>query len=387
MSIIAFQKVSNRPPVSTRLVTQPVLVRRTLPFTVLIFCMTLAAFAGENSLTNDAIVKMVGAGIGEDVIIAMIKSEPGRYNLTADSIIALHKADVSDRILAAMLGKESLASAAPEEPAPGVAPDADRQTPAVPAPSDNAAVDAPSTPIPVAPAVTGPVAGPSGAQALVKPADKVDPTQAPTFHGFSVSDLTSAFIGTGWLLTAHGTDYKINQSSNVIEATGIGRKTPDFLFGAAFNTTLRPRFWRGRIKDLNDPHLDGFVSLKFTPGSQDAINGLVLGGAIRIHPNLDFVVGVALTPQSAPAIGFRNAAFLAALSDPAYYAGFNARNLLLNKTQAYDGFPLANAAGKPIYPGDPLTTQYRNGLFIGVAFPVSLSGLFKSTASQPAAKQ
>jgi hypothetical protein len=199
-----------------------------------------------------------------------------------------------------------------------------------------------------------------------------------TYHGFGVGSLTQAFIGTGWLLTANGTDYKIVQSSNVVESTGIGHKTPDFLLGMAFNTTLRPRIWKGVIKNLNDPHLDAFVSLKFTPGSDNAINGLVFGGAMRIHPNLDIVAGVALTPQNAPSIGFRNAAYLAALSDRAYYSRFIPTDLLLNKRQAFDGFPLLNPAGKPFYSGDPLTTQYRNGFFVGVAFPLSLNGLFKS---------
>lgn len=129
------------------------------------------------------------------------------------------------------------------------------------------------------------------------------------------------------------------------------------------------------------PHIDAFVSLKFTPGSDNAINGLVFGGAVRIHPNLDIVAGVALTPQNAPSIGFRNAAYLAALSDPAYYAGFTPRDLLLNKLQAFDGFPLMTKAGKPLYSGDPLATQYRNGFFVGLAFPVSFAALFKP--SQP----
>lgn len=42
------------------------------------------------------------------------------------------------------------------------------------------------------------------------------------------------------------------------------------------------------------------------------------------------------------------------------------------------GFPLLNPAGKPFYSGDPLAAQYRNGFFAGVAFPLSLTGLFKS---------
>jgi hypothetical protein len=364
-----------------------------LPFLLIQFTLR-----GEELLNNDGVIKMVRAGISDEIILALIKSQPGHYELTPDKIIDLNRAHVSDKIILTIIGKsvgESPVDAAwaPLQPSltrqqPGT-PTAVAETPTLvqqtstptvaqtPARAQKAGLVTATAQTPTPAQETGPSATVAQTPTPVQQTGTSTPEQE-TYHGFGVGSLTQAFIGTGWLLTANGTDYKVVQSSNVVESTGIGHKTPDFLLGMVFNTTLRPRIWKGIIKNLNDPHLDAFVSLKFTPGSDNSINGLVFGGAMRIHPNLDIVAGVALTPQNAPSIGFRNAAYLAALSDRAYYSRFIPADLLLNRQQAFDGFPLLNPAGKPFYSGDPLTTQYRNGFFVGVAFPLSLNGLFKS---------
>jgi hypothetical protein len=62
---------------------------------------------------------MAGANLGDDVIISMIKSQPGSYTVDPDAIIQLKKAGVSEKIIAAMIEKSSggpapvLAGAAP----------------------------------------------------------------------------------------------------------------------------------------------------------------------------------------------------------------------------------------------------------------------------------
>ncbi len=56
-------------------------------------------------LTNESIVKLVTAGLGEDTIIKMVDSQPGQYSQGADDIIALKKAGVSEKIITAMLTK------------------------------------------------------------------------------------------------------------------------------------------------------------------------------------------------------------------------------------------------------------------------------------------
>ena len=46
-------------------------------------------------LSNESIVKLVKAGLGEDTIISMVNTQPGTYLLGADDIIALKQAGVS----------------------------------------------------------------------------------------------------------------------------------------------------------------------------------------------------------------------------------------------------------------------------------------------------
>jgi hypothetical protein len=66
----------------------------------------------QEALTNDAIVKMVKSGLGENVILSMVKSQPAKYTLTPDDLIALKAAGVPDSVVAAMVEK-STGGAAP----------------------------------------------------------------------------------------------------------------------------------------------------------------------------------------------------------------------------------------------------------------------------------
>lgn len=58
-------------------------------------------------LTNDAIIKMVKAGLAEDVIISMVKSQPAKYILSPDDLIALKTAGVPDKVVAAMVERNA----------------------------------------------------------------------------------------------------------------------------------------------------------------------------------------------------------------------------------------------------------------------------------------
>jgi len=61
------------------------------------------AVAGAKPLTNDDIVKMVSAGLAEDLIIGKIKASSPRFNVDTDGLIELKKAGVPDRIVATMI--------------------------------------------------------------------------------------------------------------------------------------------------------------------------------------------------------------------------------------------------------------------------------------------
>ena len=53
-------------------------------------------------MTNDDVLKLVAAGIGEEVILTKVRSGPTAFALDTDRILQLRKAGVSDLVLSAM---------------------------------------------------------------------------------------------------------------------------------------------------------------------------------------------------------------------------------------------------------------------------------------------
>jgi len=80
-----------------------------------------ALILGQTPLTNDAVMKMVTAGLGDDVIVGMINTQPGNYPLNPDTLIALKKAGVSDKVIAAMVSKGSQPNSGPSAVTPAAA--------------------------------------------------------------------------------------------------------------------------------------------------------------------------------------------------------------------------------------------------------------------------
>lgn len=80
----------------------------------LALCPVLAA---QEALTNASIEKMVKAGLGDDVVVSMIQSKPGQYDLTADTLVNLKGEGVSEKVLEAMIAKMG----ATTSPAPAAA--------------------------------------------------------------------------------------------------------------------------------------------------------------------------------------------------------------------------------------------------------------------------
>ena len=81
--------------------------------------------AGSAGLNNDAVVKMAKAGLSDDLIVSTVTSSPGTYDTSADGIIALKGAGVSDRVIAALVQKTNTVPAAvvpPLAPLPPAAP-------------------------------------------------------------------------------------------------------------------------------------------------------------------------------------------------------------------------------------------------------------------------
>jgi hypothetical protein len=69
------------------------------------------------AMDNESVMKMVKAGLGDDLVIQTINTQPGQYVTDADSLVTLKTAGVSDRIITAMInkGRRQLTNA-PEKP-------------------------------------------------------------------------------------------------------------------------------------------------------------------------------------------------------------------------------------------------------------------------------
>jgi hypothetical protein len=79
-------------------------------------CSSLIAQQAEETLDNDAIVKMVQARLGTDVIIEQIRNSPVAFTLTTNSLIRLKQQGVPDKVITAMQEKNRAASGTPAAP-------------------------------------------------------------------------------------------------------------------------------------------------------------------------------------------------------------------------------------------------------------------------------
>ena len=76
-------------------------------------CMAPQTLTAQQAMNNDAVIKLVKAGLSEDLIISTINSQPGTYDTTTDGLIALKKAGVSDKVVGAIVTKGFAAAPAP----------------------------------------------------------------------------------------------------------------------------------------------------------------------------------------------------------------------------------------------------------------------------------
>jgi hypothetical protein len=57
------------------------------------------------TMNNDSVFRMAKAGLGEELIIQTINTQPGKYLTDADSLVALKTAGLSDRVINAMMNR------------------------------------------------------------------------------------------------------------------------------------------------------------------------------------------------------------------------------------------------------------------------------------------
>ena len=86
-------------------------IKRISVLFVIIAVLSMAVYVvAEEILTNETVVKMVNAKLGDTLIIGKIKSSKTNFDLSTDAIIKLKQAGVSDKVIEAMLGKNTSSS-------------------------------------------------------------------------------------------------------------------------------------------------------------------------------------------------------------------------------------------------------------------------------------
>lgn len=76
---------------------------------LLALCPILAA---QQAMNNGSVLKLVKAGLSDDLIITTINSSPGSYDTSANGLIALKQGGASDKVISAILMKASGAAPA-----------------------------------------------------------------------------------------------------------------------------------------------------------------------------------------------------------------------------------------------------------------------------------
>ncbi|MGA1983973.1 MAG: hypothetical protein ABSG84_16105 [Acidobacteriaceae bacterium] len=92
-----------------------------LLFLAAICLVVLPVARAQQSLDNDAVLKLVKSGLGEDLIAQTIAASPGHYDTGVNAIIALKQAGVTDKEISAMIAKNAGPSVVPPVAAVGPA--------------------------------------------------------------------------------------------------------------------------------------------------------------------------------------------------------------------------------------------------------------------------
>jgi len=81
-------------------------------FLAVVFLAFCPLLFSQQALDNDAIIKLIKAGLSDDLIVNTINLSPGNYDTSANGLIALKKAKASDKVIGAIMLKASGAAAA-----------------------------------------------------------------------------------------------------------------------------------------------------------------------------------------------------------------------------------------------------------------------------------
>ena len=106
----------------------------------MVFLAISPLLIAQQALNNDGVIRLVKAGLSDDLIVSAINAQPGTYDTSADGLNALKAAGASGKVIVAIVMKSAgparvaPAAAAPiAPPAPAPIPPAAKPVPAPPA--------------------------------------------------------------------------------------------------------------------------------------------------------------------------------------------------------------------------------------------------------------
>jgi hypothetical protein len=79
-------------------------LKNILTVVFLAFCPLLIA---QQALNNESVIKLVKAGLSDDLIVSTINASPGTYDTSANGLISLKQAGASDKVVSAIVMKAS----------------------------------------------------------------------------------------------------------------------------------------------------------------------------------------------------------------------------------------------------------------------------------------
>ena len=81
------------------------------------FLLMGAALSAQQLLNNEGVLKLVKAGLSEDLIVTTINASPGQYDTSATGILALKDGGASEKVISAMIAKSAASITAAASPA------------------------------------------------------------------------------------------------------------------------------------------------------------------------------------------------------------------------------------------------------------------------------
>lgn len=135
-----------------------------LGLALVVICTALAA---QQALNNENVIKLVKAGLSDDVIITTINASQGSYDTSTDGLVALKGAGVSDKVIAAIIVKASSHPASTDNPVPTQEPENKPATSTTPATAPQSDAQAATSSEPGTVTASGHV--PSGSRVVIAP--------------------------------------------------------------------------------------------------------------------------------------------------------------------------------------------------------------------------